>query len=157
MADQPSPRRRFQFRLRTMFVLTTIVVCGLAWLGWKVREAQQQQTAVAVIRRLGGFVTYDYQFDSQGRDVPNAAPPGPAWLHSLLSDDFFRSVYGVILLDPAVKDADLEQVKPLTQLRYVLLLSPNVTDAGAAKLQQALPNCKIDRSGLLPNNTDLVR
>jgi hypothetical protein len=50
-------RRRVQFRLRTLFVFTTILVCGLAWLGWKVREARQQQTAVAAIRRLGGFVT----------------------------------------------------------------------------------------------------
>ncbi len=129
----------------------------MAWLGWKVREARQQQTAVSAIQRLGGFVTYDYEFDSQGRDVPNAAPPGPAWLRSLLGDDFFRNAYGVILVDPTVKDADLEQLKPLAQLKYVLLLSPNVTKAGAAKLQEALPNCKIDRSGLLPISTDLVR
>ena len=139
---------------RAPLIVVTLVGCGLAWLGWTVRGARQQQTAVAAIRKLGGFVTYDYQFDSQGRDVPNAAPPGPAWMHSLLGDDFFRSVYGVILVDPAVKDADLEQLMALKQLRYVLLPSPNVTDAGAAKLQKALPNCKIDRSGLLPINTN---
>jgi hypothetical protein len=32
MADQPAPRRRFQFRLRTLFVVTTAaaVVCCIA-------------------------------------------------------------------------------------------------------------------------------
>jgi hypothetical protein len=157
-ADPPKRKRRwFQFSLRTLLIVVTLLALPLCWLGLKVDEARQQQTAVVAIRKLGGFVAYDYQFDSQGHDLPGATLPGPAWLHSLLGDDFFRNVYGVILLDPSVKDADLEQLKALTQLRYVSVFGTNVTDVGVAKLQEALPDCKIDRSGLLPITPDLSR
>ncbi len=42
-----------------------------------------------------------------------------------------------------VNDSDMEHVMPLKQLRQLDLTDSNVTDAGVAKLQQALPNCKI--------------
>jgi hypothetical protein len=44
-----------------------------------------------------------------------------------------------------VDDSDLDYIIPLKQLRQVELTGTEVTDAGVAKLQQALPNCKISR------------
>ncbi len=44
-----------------------------------------------------------------------------------------------------VIDSDLEYVIPLKELRQLDLTDTQVTDAGVAKLQQSLPNCKITR------------
>jgi hypothetical protein len=42
-----------------------------------------------------------------------------------------------------VRDAGLEHLMSLSQLRDLCLSSTSVTDAGVKRLQQALPNCKI--------------
>ncbi len=44
-----------------------------------------------------------------------------------------------------VSDAGLEHLEGFTNLRCVWLRSTQVTDKGATKLQQALPNCRIQR------------
>lgn len=44
-----------------------------------------------------------------------------------------------------VGDAGLEHLAAMAQLEHLHLQGTNVTDAGVAKLQQALPNCKIHR------------
>ena len=44
-----------------------------------------------------------------------------------------------------VTDAGLERLNGLKQLRHLRIFDTVVTDAGVKKLQQALPNCRIDR------------
>ena len=44
-----------------------------------------------------------------------------------------------------VTDAGLEHLKGLTQLRRLYLPACSITDEAAMKLQQALPNCEIQR------------
>ena len=44
-----------------------------------------------------------------------------------------------------VNDSDLENVAPLKELRQLDISDTKVTADGVAKLQQALPNCKITR------------
>ena len=44
-----------------------------------------------------------------------------------------------------VTDAGLEHIKGLNQLKYLDLSGTHVTATGVAKLQKALPNCKITR------------
>ena len=73
--DQPTtsnPRRRwFQYSLRTLFVLVT-VLC--VWLAVTVERVRKQREAVEAIEALGGQVYYEYQ-SSGGQE-----PPGPKWL-----------------------------------------------------------------------------
>ena len=35
MASQPSPRRRFQFRLRTLMIVVTLLALLCAYVGWQ--------------------------------------------------------------------------------------------------------------------------
>jgi len=141
-------RRWYSFRLRTLLIFVTLAGSGFGWPGFKVQESQRQQAAVAAIENLGGAVMYDYEFDRHGGHLPNAEPPGPSWLHTLLGDDFFRTACQVFLYDIADErspiDTRLENLKALPHLkRLVLDCAPQtlVTDAslenvkGLAKLE----------------------
>ena len=97
-AAQPKARRRwYQYRLRTLLIGVTLAGCVFGWLGIRAREVRQQKAAVEAIQKLGGAVRYDYEIDRDELPVANPTPNGPAWLRSLLGDDFFRSVYAVSL------------------------------------------------------------
>ena len=49
------------------------------------------------------------------------------------------------MYDTQVTDAGLENLKGLHQLQSLWLCCTKVTDDGLKKLQQALPNCQIER------------
>jgi hypothetical protein len=59
---------------------------------------------------------------------------------------------GLDLSNTKVSDVGVEYLKGLTQLQALDLSNTKVTDAGVAKLQKALPNCKIYRRNA---NSDL--
>lgn len=57
----------------------------------------------------------------------------------------FTQLRFLFLVRTRVTDTGLDQLKGFAQLRYLNVQNTNVTDAGVAKLQQALPDCKIER------------
>ncbi len=57
----------------------------------------------------------------------------------------FVTLRTLVLDDCRVTDAGLRYLRGLTSLEGLWLHGTQVTDAGVAKLQQALPNCKITR------------
>ncbi|HEX3872335.1 MAG TPA: protein kinase [Pirellulales bacterium] len=70
--------------------------------------------------------------------------------HTNANDDILRSLTQLprleqLLLQGAnVTDAGLEPISMIKSLRHVNLRETRVTDVGVARLQQALPSCKID-------------
>ncbi len=123
-AAPPKPSRRwYQFTLRTLLIVVTLVGCGFAWFGLKVRESHRQEAAVAAIERLGGRVFYD------------AEPPGSGLVRALLGDEFFRNVRQVDLEIYAVDDADLEHLHGLTRLTRLEIDGTQITDAGLVHLK----------------------
>lgn len=229
----PRKRRWFQYRLRTVLVVVLLSAIACSWLAARMQKAQEHRKAVREVQSTGGWIAYGHSNDSS---MCYAAPPGPAWLHRLLGEDFFADVawafvrndagmvsvasfnrlrflsckhatdaglehlsdlpqletldlqFGqvtdagleqlsglkhlrelnlngttpvtdaglrhvreltqlraLLLAGTAVTDAGLEEVEELPQLRYVDVRNTGVTYAGVKKLQQALPNCKIER------------
>ena len=131
-----------------LLVFVTLCAIPLAWFGWKLQQARQQDQAVAWIKRLGGTVRYHYQFDENGSPKPDAPPPGPVWLREVLPESFFasaREVYCLDLGDVPEDDAWIRRLACLTELKEVALNTSQVTDAEVEKLQKALPNCRITR------------
>jgi hypothetical protein len=66
MPDQPLPNSRRQWlrlSVRGLIVLVLIVGGGLGWIAHLVRSAQGQRDAVAAVRKVGGFVLYDWQYE----------------------------------------------------------------------------------------------
>jgi hypothetical protein len=85
-------RTLLQFRISTLLILVTL---SGVWLGIQVNRANRQKRAVAAIQAARGVVHYDYQRDSSGNRIPDAEPPGPKWLRTLIGDDYFCKVVTV--------------------------------------------------------------
>ena len=163
-------RRRFQFSLRTLLVLVVAVASPCSWLAVEMKAARGRHESVQAIWEWKGFVNYDYQVDeSRMVCLLNAKPPGPPWLRTGLGEDFLTNIVGVGLTNAPITDAWLEHLEGMPQLQWLYLddtgitdgglkhlvgltrlqeldlRGTQVTDDGVAKLQQALPNCKITR------------
>jgi hypothetical protein len=107
------------------------------------QQARQRRLAVAAIRKLGGSVDHPELWK-------------PAWLRSLLGDDYLSSNIEIVnFFGTQVTDAGLENLKSLTQLRYLNLGRTQVTDVtlqnikGLNQLQELdLQETKITDAGL---------
>ena len=70
------PKRRwFQFSLKAMLLVLTLVSITLAWLAYEQNEVRKREEAIAAIEKLGGEVEFDL-----------AQPFRPIWLRPLLGD-----------------------------------------------------------------------
>ena len=119
-AQQPEPKLRwFQYRLRSLFILTFLVAIACSWLTVTIRD-QRKQGAVAKEIERDGRVTVSE----------------PTWLGRLLRDDSLVTVTSVnFSFGEAPTDADLARLEELTGLRELVIMSSKVTDAGLVHLR----------------------
>ncbi len=160
-------RWRFQFSIRSLLVLTVAVALPFSWLAVKMTAAREQKEALDAVattfdlQAAGALVSvkYDYEVNAFGDTIPGARPPGPAWLSSVLGDDFFAEVVSIYVSSfqhvPGA-DALLEHVKGLDQLQELGLDYTEVTDAGLVNLKRlsqlqhlGLEDTKVTDAGLL--------
>src|SRR5690242_11631580 len=87
---------RMQFRLWHVFVAIVVFGCAMALASAHWHGKLRERAVVAALRERKIAVLYEYQqeLDEEEQDDGNVAP-GPAWLRSLLGDDFFTSVKSV--------------------------------------------------------------
>ncbi|HKD36160.1 MAG TPA: hypothetical protein VKB78_05145 [Pirellulales bacterium] len=85
-------RRWFQFGLRTLMIGVTLMAIACGWFGVKVDRARKRHEAVETIRKVGGYVHYDYEMAPNGWNLVLAPPPASDWLINLLGIDFFADV-----------------------------------------------------------------
>lgn len=152
--DRKNGRRNwFALSLKTAFLVLTLLCI---WLGFVVSAARRQERIVEAVCELGGYIEYDYEWDSEVRQMidwegnggvgPAPEPAGPSWLRGLIGKHYFCSVVWVYL--PATPDASDELVADigqLSELRYLCLHGcSNVTDAGIRQLPSSLPLISLD-------------
>ena len=88
------------------------------------------------IKKAGGHVAYDWQFDLSGNTIPQWIPPGPPWLCRLLGSDLLMNVTEAGFdVSAAVSNADMEHLEGLPHLQRVDLGGTNVSDAQLEHLQ----------------------
>ena len=116
-------------------------------LGMFLRSVQRQKHAIALIRRNGGSVEYDYQYPNgtYGRDDYDylATSSVPRWLLDLFDDDFFHDVVVVKIQreydygrqNPDADDVVLSRISGLTKLRRLELTHCGITDHGMRHLE----------------------
>lgn len=131
-----------RFGLRSLIFSMTIFS---VWLGLKVHRVNQQRKAVAVIRSLGGTVTYEHQ------EQQKEEPDGPRWLRQIIGDDYFVVVTIVSLKDSMATDDDMEYLRPLHKLKWLDLTNTPVGDRGVKKI-----GSKKDLEGLFLSGTQLT-
>ena len=97
----PRARRRLgHLSVRRMMVLVLVLGGSLGWYAYRVRI---QRDAVAAIRRAGGAVRYDWEWDSTGNVPTGAEPRLPAWFLDAYGPDGFETVVAVFA-DPLYPD-----------------------------------------------------
>jgi hypothetical protein len=123
-------REPFHLRIGLRIFVALVLILG-ALLAWQINEARQQSRLVKRIERDGGVVLYDWQ-TRDGLD-PNRKPWAPRWLVDRAGVDFFGHPTQVNLVGPFT-DSTLDPVGKLSNLESLKLISPEVTDAGLARL-----------------------
>jgi hypothetical protein len=101
MADQPSPRRRFQFRLRTLMIAVTLfalIPCG--YVGWQAKIVRERRALLDSIKAAGGYVT-------AARD--NVGPPPPSWLRRILGDETVQ----ILVVLPTTNSRTIAEIRRL--------------------------------------------
>ena len=127
-------RRRFQFSIRSLLLLTLVVSIWGSWFGVEMRLARRQREMVMTVLKLGGTVRYDGRLNLSGS--PNSQPQGSVWLRRVLGEDFFATVDQANLTNSEATDGDVEGfIKGLTQLWSLYLNGTQVTDAGLENLK----------------------
>jgi hypothetical protein len=138
-------RWRFQFGIRSLFVLTVAVALPCSWFSWEMKMAREQRDAAEAIRKAGLMIAYDYQCDTQGFWT-TASWSGPNWVHSWLGDDFLSDIVGVQVpiafvgdtlggfcpIGCKATDQDLLPLKKFSRLRHLYLAGTSITDSGMA-------------------------
>jgi Leucine-rich repeat (LRR) protein len=121
-----SKRRWFQFRLRTLLLLTTAsAIATWQWTRY-VEPYRTQRRAAAALEELGAIVTVE-------------PADGPGWLRMLVGEDNFVSVSSVV--EGEVSDRDLDRLKNVIHLRKLAPPDTQITDAGLEHLKN-LTNLK---------------
>src|SRR5689334_18649226 len=118
-------RRWWQFSLRTLMVVVTVVavVCGLFMIQYN--AARRQASRVETLASKGAVICYDQQYEDgsyrkRGNSPPGRIPPPASnWLIEWLGVDFFHRVYGVSI---HLKDDEpsAKQLRPVGQLENLI-------------------------------------
>lgn len=161
-----SPKRRLQFRLRTLLIAVLVLSLPLSWFAVRMERARRQREAVEAIELLGGFVLYDWQLTPPPTGMTvQQAKPYPLWTRRLIGDDFFDEVLVVSLApsdevpppdlnnlrvpDPPsseehrrVGDSDLNVLAVLKHVQLLILSHTHVSDEGL-KCLHAMANLEV--------------
>jgi hypothetical protein len=118
--NQPPKLRWYQWRLRSLFVLTFLVAVAMSYLVVLRQEGRKQKAAVDKISTCGG-----------------KAKVVPTWLGRFLHDDSVVKVTSVFFVGTQYADADagMKHLKGLDQLEELCIDNANLTDAAMEHLQ----------------------
>jgi len=118
-------RRRFQYSLRSLFVLTTLFAIACSWYANEMREAARRRAAIAKIVELGGEVSYYNAGRSNGDGQP------PKWysiLRHIHGDERLGNAVAVRLTDLTITDIGLERLADAPTLESLVINSAQITD-----------------------------
>ena len=112
-------RRRFQFGIRMMLVLTIAVAIPFSWLKTSIEQAKGEQEIAAYLKeKFNCHIGY--------RESLQASP----WLSKILGENFSIQIYQICQPDIAFSDEDLQRCYELSELESIILNRSAITDAG---------------------------
>ncbi len=133
MPNPPKTKRRwYQYSLRTLFVLMTLFAIACSWYAVEMQKAAKRRAAIADITRLGGRV---YYYDDSDPYTAGKPPEWFSWLRKLYGDEHLGNAVVVEMGGTQVTDADLVDLKGLTNLEWLDLCNTQITDASLVHLE----------------------
>jgi len=132
MTNAPTPKRRwYQYSLRSMFVLTTLVAIACSWYAYEMKEAAQRRAAIAEFNERGGFIVY-YEADDPNAD---SLPMGLCLLRGLHGDEQLGNAVALFCFG-SISDCELVRLTCLTNLYGIHLGDSQISDVGLASLSE---------------------
>jgi hypothetical protein len=128
VAGPRNKRRWLRFSLRALFVWVTILT---VWLGVLSYRVQRMNAAIAAIRAAHGGISYECRYGPGRGNSSDVKPRGPAWLRSLIGDDFFVDVYTVDFRNIRVRPEPLLVLRSFPRLRQLNLCETPTRDLTA--------------------------
>lgn len=136
--------------------MVCVLCVACAWVGSQFAAKRRERQAVALVERLGGYVSYDWQ---EAEDGSNSAPqaPGPIWLRKLLGDDAFARLDCVNLSGAEATDDDIARLAASDGLASIegIFLQGAVSDAGIQNLTVFRKLKLVDLSGTAVSDAGL--
>ena len=126
-----TPKRRwFQFSLRSLLVVMTLLCLGPGgYVAYEQGKAREKRGAVQAIEKLGGYLFYD-----------ESIPPRSALARLILGDETFGNVNGVDFnplktQNRQITDADLRHLRSFPRLNHLALKNcRQITPVGLREL-----------------------
>jgi hypothetical protein len=159
--------RFFQFDLRTILLLTVVAASAFSWIGLRLETRRREEAALADLARFSpafhgtaghtdylafspvvsaGLTADDlallkefHHLRALGLSGTGITDDGLAEIGSL------RGLRMLYLNNSQITDAGLVQLEGLTNLEFISLENTRVTDEGVRRLQNALPEVRIQR------------
>jgi hypothetical protein len=158
--NEPPKRRWFQFSLRSLLIFVLALAIPCAWLGHSIEKKRKEREAVEAILKAGGIVVYDYQKPSMisGRTFkPVEEPHGPAFLRTLLGENFFCEVYAVQHTNATLTDDEIESLQRFPHLEDLNLSDCHMSATAAAHLGRLAALRGLALGGASPLNFDQIK
>jgi hypothetical protein len=167
-----------RFSMRTLLIALLLLSVPLGWCTRRIQRARRQQEAVEALAPWVPRISYDCDFDVDGKRIKNGKPNAPEWLRDLMGEDCFREVVAIGLATPDdtafthlrnfrrlkmiqacspydLTDIGLANVKDMPRLEVLKLSCADITDAGLIHLQGLDALRELDISGTLATNAGL--
>ncbi len=120
MPDQPTPRRRFQFRLRTLMIVVTALAPLFAYVGHQVQFVQKRKRLLEWIAAHHG----ETAIMRRNPGGPDSQPSVP-WIRRILGDEGIAGVY----FTPPLNSEDLDRIiEAFPELREPLPPDPDIEE-----------------------------
>lgn len=116
-------RRRFQFSVRSLLLLTAVVAVLVDWFTVHMRQAQRQQQVV--VSAFNVWYDVDSRKDEPGKRSGCVGWLAPDCLRRLFGDDFFKEVAYVNFQNREVSDDVWRRIRELRGLRILELHGAN--------------------------------
>ena len=133
--------RWFQFRLRTLLVVVSVVALVLSWYVPRYRLVENQRHVTCAVGPCGGTVFYE-----SGQPENYFLSPLPSLWYEAISGPQHTIIAVDVGNGESLGDDDIAAIRSL-HLQCVFYDADTIDASTLQKLQQALPQCEFNKSG----------
>jgi len=107
--NEPPKRRRYQFRLRTLLIVVTLVAVPCAYVGWQAKVVRERRALLDSLKAAGGgaIPVFHYEY----------IPPPPPWIRRVFGDETVEE----LLVPPKTDEETMARIRHLFPGAHILV------------------------------------